>query len=315
MRIRLRRPSPALAIACLALFVTLGGTGYAVTKLHGNNLVNRSVSGVKLKKDTVTKTEINEAGVAAAGTIMNGRPGPLTGSFSATFKTSGGPIVIAASGAGFSAAGARILGMNVIVDGLVRGEARVYTNEASSHRAFVTSGIPVTGLPRGNHTLRLEALPGTQTDANDFFTVTVFEQSLALAVGADRWEDDDTQATKHNGACQPIPSQLSSGPATIWPAGDDDWWHSEWSWTSTPGEIELKLVGGPRMDVYLMNTTTRLAQKVKTFRKVSTSEWYDLRVDNPKGVAYVITCKLIPPPAAAAGAGGGAAPALVNSGS
>jgi len=313
MKKRLRRPSPALAIACLALFVTLGGTGYAVTKLHGTNLVNRSVSGVKLKKDTVTKTEIKEAGVASAGTIMNGRPGPLTPPFQATFKTSGGPVVIVASGAGFSAAGARILGMNVIVDGLVRGEARVYTNEASSHRAFVTSGIPVTGLPRGNHTLRLEALPGTQTDANDFFTVTVFEQSLALAVGADRWEQDDTQATKHNGACDAVPNQLISAPATVWPAGDDDWWHSQWSWI-TAGEIELKLVGGPRMDVYLMNTTTRLAQKVKTFRKSSVNEWYDLRVDNPKGVAYVLTCKLIPPPAAA-GAGDDASPELVESGS
>jgi len=311
MKMRLKRPSPALIIACLAFFVALGGTGYAVTKIHGNSLVNRSVSGVKLKKDTVTKTEIKEAGVAAAGTIMNGRPGPLTQPFEATFKTSGGPIAIVASGSGFSASGARVLGMNVIVDGLVRGEARVYTNEASSHRAFVTSGIPVTGLPRGSHTLRLEALSGTQTDANDFFTVTVLEQSLALAVGADRWEADDTQATKHDGACQPVPSQLSSAPATIWPAGDDDWWHSQWSWI-TAGEIELKLVGGPRMDVYLMNTTTRLAQNVRTFRKSSVNEWYDLRVDNPKGVSYVLTCRLIPPPPASRGSGG-AAPEIVGS--
>lgn len=311
MKMRLKRPSPALIIACLAFFVALGGTGYAVTKIHGNSLVNRSVSGVKLKKDTVTKTEIKEAGVAAAGTIMNGRPGPLTQPFEAKFKTSGGPIVIVASGSGFSAAGARILGMNVIVDGLVRGEAMVYTNEASSHRAFVTSGIPVTGLTRGNHTLRLEALSGTQTDGNDFFTVTVLEQSLALAVGADRLEEDDTQTAKHGGACQPVPNQLFSAPATIWPVGDDDWWHSQWSW-ATAGEIELKLAGGPKMDVYLMNTTTRLAQNVRTFRKSSVNEWYDLRVDNPKGVSYVLTCRLIPPPPASRGSGG-AAPEIVGS--
>ncbi len=302
MKMRPKRPSPALAIACLALFVTLGSTGYAVTKLHGNNLVNRSVSGVKLKKDTVTKTEVNEAGIAAAGTIMNGRPGPLVQPFEAKFKTSGGPIVIIASGSGFSSSGARVLGMDVLVDGLVRGDARVYTNEVSSHKAFVTSGIPVVGLKRGTHTLTLVAQAGTQTDANDFFTVTVLEQSLAIGIGADRWEEDDVQAARHGGACKSVQSVLHSGAATITPAGDDDWWWSEWSF-ATAGEIELKVLGGPRMDVYLWNTTTRIAQRVKTFRKSSVLEWYDLRIDNPKAVPYVVTCRLIPPPAAAGSAG------------
>lgn len=303
MKMRVKRPSPAMIVACLAFFVALGGTGYAVTKIHGNSLVNRSVSGVKLKKDTVTKTEINEAGIAAAGTIMNSRPGPLTQPFEARFKTSGGPIVIVASGSGYSTSGARILGMNVIVDGLVRGEARVYTNEASSHRAFVASGIPVTGLARGNHTLRLEPLSGTQTDGNDFFTVTVLEQSLALAVGADRWEEDDAVGQKHFGACQPAPDVRTNAAATIWPGGDDDWWDSQWSWTTLPGEIELRLVGGPRMDVYLQNTTTRLARNVRTFRKVSTLEFYDIRVHDKKGVTYALTCRLISPPTGAGKAG------------
>jgi hypothetical protein len=309
MKLRLRRPSPALVLAGLALFVALGGTGYAVTKLHGKNLVNRSVSGVKLKRDAVTKTEVKEASIAAAGTIMNGRPGPLP--FEATFMTSGGPIVILASGSGFSASGARVLGMDVLVDGLVRGEARVYTNEASSHRAFVTSGIPVTGLKGGTHTLRLVAHTGTQTDGNDFFTVTVLEQSLAAGIGADRWEEDDTQVARHGGACKSIPDTLHSGAATIWPAGDDDWWWSEWSWISA-GEIELKVLGGPRMDVYLWSTSTRIAQNVKTFRKSSVTEWYDLRVDNPNGVPYVVTCRLIPAPAAAGATG--ATNALVRPG-
>ena len=40
---RLRRPSPALVIACIALFVSLGGVGYAAaTGSIDSRLVNRS---------------------------------------------------------------------------------------------------------------------------------------------------------------------------------------------------------------------------------------------------------------------------------
>ncbi len=37
-RLRVGRPSPALVIACLALFVALGGTGYAALKLPKNSV-------------------------------------------------------------------------------------------------------------------------------------------------------------------------------------------------------------------------------------------------------------------------------------
>lgn len=55
------RPSPALGVALVALFVALGGTGYAVTKLNGRFLVNRSVPAVKVKYNALGGAEINEA--------------------------------------------------------------------------------------------------------------------------------------------------------------------------------------------------------------------------------------------------------------
>lgn len=45
----------------VALFVALGGTAYAVTQLDGSKIVNRSVPAKKLKKNTVTGTEIKES--------------------------------------------------------------------------------------------------------------------------------------------------------------------------------------------------------------------------------------------------------------
>jgi hypothetical protein len=45
----------------VALFVALGGTAYAVTQLDGSKIVNRSIPAGKLKKNTLTGTEIKES--------------------------------------------------------------------------------------------------------------------------------------------------------------------------------------------------------------------------------------------------------------
>jgi hypothetical protein len=54
LRKRIHRPSPALAISLIALFVALGGTGYAAVVINGKNLKNKSVAGKKLKNKTIT---------------------------------------------------------------------------------------------------------------------------------------------------------------------------------------------------------------------------------------------------------------------
>jgi hypothetical protein len=66
-----RRPSPALAIACLALFVALGGTGYAVSELPKN-----SVGTKQLKLNAVTGPKVRNGALGRAdlkaGTIPPG---------------------------------------------------------------------------------------------------------------------------------------------------------------------------------------------------------------------------------------------------
>jgi hypothetical protein len=54
-----------MCVALLALFVALGGTGYAVTKINGSQLVNRSVPAVKVKKDVLTGNEVRESALKA----------------------------------------------------------------------------------------------------------------------------------------------------------------------------------------------------------------------------------------------------------
>jgi hypothetical protein len=58
------RPTPAMAVALAALVVALGGTGYAVTKIDGRSLQNRSVPAGKIKRNALTGVEINERRLA-----------------------------------------------------------------------------------------------------------------------------------------------------------------------------------------------------------------------------------------------------------
>lgn len=64
----LRRPSPALVVAVIALFVALGGTSYAALRLPKN-----SVGTAQLKRGAVTKGKIAKKTIAA----LRGQRGPM----------------------------------------------------------------------------------------------------------------------------------------------------------------------------------------------------------------------------------------------
>lgn len=74
-RMRPRRPSPALAIACLALFVALGGTVLAATKIDGKTIRVKSLPGNRLEVGSLPGNRLRK------GTIPGNRiaPGSLKG--------------------------------------------------------------------------------------------------------------------------------------------------------------------------------------------------------------------------------------------
>jgi hypothetical protein len=55
------RPSPSMVVALIALFVALGGSGYAAVQLNGKVLKNGSVAGKKIKKNSVTGKQVKES--------------------------------------------------------------------------------------------------------------------------------------------------------------------------------------------------------------------------------------------------------------
>jgi hypothetical protein len=58
LRFLRRRPSPAIVISCVALFMSLGGVGYAATQLPGN-----SVGSYQLRNGAVTYKKIQPGAV------------------------------------------------------------------------------------------------------------------------------------------------------------------------------------------------------------------------------------------------------------
>lgn len=56
-----RRPSPAMIVALIALFVALGGSVYAANKISGKTIKKGSEPGNRLKKDSVTGKQVKES--------------------------------------------------------------------------------------------------------------------------------------------------------------------------------------------------------------------------------------------------------------
>ena len=61
-RIR-RRLTYSNVMATVAVFIALGGSSYAVTRISGSELMNNSVAGKKLKRNTLGGARINESRV------------------------------------------------------------------------------------------------------------------------------------------------------------------------------------------------------------------------------------------------------------
>jgi hypothetical protein len=54
-----RRPSPAMIVALIALFVALAGTAYAAQSINGGAIKKQTIGGGKLKHKTLTGYQIN----------------------------------------------------------------------------------------------------------------------------------------------------------------------------------------------------------------------------------------------------------------
>lgn len=62
-KLKFRRPSPALAISVIALFVALGSGAYAASKINTSGIKNGAITTPKIDRQAVTPTKIKRHGV------------------------------------------------------------------------------------------------------------------------------------------------------------------------------------------------------------------------------------------------------------
>jgi hypothetical protein len=77
--LRLHRPSPALALSVIALFVALGGTGYAAIVLPANSVGKKqikrnAVTAAKIKRNAVTAAKVKNGSLLSADFKANQLP-------------------------------------------------------------------------------------------------------------------------------------------------------------------------------------------------------------------------------------------------
>ncbi|MGK2877142.1 MAG: hypothetical protein ACSLFF_00975 [Solirubrobacterales bacterium] len=159
------KPSPALVISILALFVALGGTGYAAVKLNGKNIKKGTVSGTALKKNTLTGKQINEAKLGKV------------------------PSAVAADSAADSA---RLGGLGA--DSFAKGNAQVLTHNVSAPQSGEATLIEIPGLARLSGTCTASNLFGltfrSLADGVTFRLVTTYGPTVA-SPGSTTFDKDE----------------------------------------------------------------------------------------------------------------------------
>ena len=101
--------------------------------------------------------------------VTQAGPLPITVSFSAPGDE---PMYLEVNGSVWSQSVNEMLGIVVAVDGNELGEAQIFSNGNTTHRAVVPAYIQVQ-LSEGQHSLTLAAADNTVSDSNDFYTAVL----------------------------------------------------------------------------------------------------------------------------------------------
>jgi hypothetical protein len=192
-----RRPSPAMAISVVALFMSLGGVGYAATQLPNNSvgpaqLQNNAVTNSKIKSSAVTFGKIEPGAVGTVRANLNQLQARVTGTCS--------------SGQGI---------------GAIDSTGKVTCNTALPAEFGTTSNsATVTGTPTNVTTVNLPAGASYLALANPTATVTGsgtnqrVSVSCTLTVGSNTQTRGATITTATSATSLSIPLQVAGAAGT-----------------------------------------------------------------------------------------------------
>ncbi len=185
-RFRFRRPSPAMVVALMALFVALGGSSYAALRVGSKQIVNNSIRSKDIRNGNVTSRDLKNNDVRGSD-VRNGsllsedfQPGQLPAG------PQGAPGATGARGAQGPSG----------ISGLQRVEGTSASNSNSQKSAVATcpagkraigSGADISGGKTGGPPNILsdvvidEVIPSTETTVPGRVTVVAVEEEPTAA--------------------------------------------------------------------------------------------------------------------------------------
>ena len=113
------------------------------------------------------------SGIVKITNLFTNQPGPLP--LTRAFTSSGGALLIFASGSLSTSNPARLLQMGIYLDGDLIANGQEWIN-VSSHISLIPVLLTVGSRATGNHVIELRVVSGsTSSDLNDYYNVTVIE--------------------------------------------------------------------------------------------------------------------------------------------
>ena len=96
-RLKSARPSPALIVALVALFISIGGVGYAAATIGSAQIKNNSIRGKDIRNSTITGKDVKNNSLSGAD-ILESKLGKVPSASSADSARLSGVQIVTANG-------------------------------------------------------------------------------------------------------------------------------------------------------------------------------------------------------------------------
>ncbi len=153
-RSRPRRPSASLLISCLALFLALGGTVYAASKINGTQIKPKSIPGNRIKPGSITAAQVKAQSLTGTQVVGSSLTGVSASSLSSVTYVASTVTLAESTGLGFTGTpgsascptGTKVIGGGATVS----NEAEAYLNDTGPTAA--RTGWTATGVASNSTT-------------------------------------------------------------------------------------------------------------------------------------------------------------------